>query len=299
MDQRIIQFAKTLVDYSINVKKGELVMVDSSSLAQDLILEVYKNIIQKGAYPITYIDLPGMGKIYYENASEEQLKAFPDITWYKVTHCQAEIGINAPRDTKELKNINPNKISLRSKTTNKISDYIVNEKEKMRRCTTDFPTKALAKDAGMSLKKYQDFFYNAVNQDWNKESIELKKIHSLFKDADLIQIKAPGTNISMSVKGRPLIIDDGHENMPGGEMFYAPVRETVNGYVKFTYPAIRSGNEVKGIKLTFKDGKVIKATARHNEKFLKAMLDTDECSKYVGELGIGCNTRIDRFTKNL
>ena len=103
----------------------------------------------------------------------------------------------------------------------------------------------------------------------------------------------------MSVKERPLIIDDGKENMPGGEMFYAPIRESVEGYVKFTYPAIRSGNEVRGIKVKFKNGKVDKATATKNEKFLKTMLNLDAGAQYVGELGIGCNQQIDKFTKNL
>ncbi len=296
---KIQKFAKTLVDYSLNIKKGENVMVDSSFLAKELLLEVYKRILQKGAYPLMKTSIPGTAKIYYENASEQQLKKFPDITWHKVQKSQAELGIGAPRDTKELKHINPKKIALRAKITFPISDYIVNEKKKIRRCTTQFPTKALAKDANMSLKKYKKWFYRAVNQNWVKESKRLKKIHSLFKGANIIQIKAPETNIQMSVKNRPLIIDDGKENMPGGEMFYAPIRESVNGYIKFTYPAIRSGNEVRGIKITFKNGKVVKATATKNEKFLKTMINLDKGSKYVGELGIGCNKQIDKFSKNL
>lgn len=299
MDPRIKQFAKILVDYSINVKKGENIMIDTASLAEDLVLELYKKIIQKGAYPITNIGLPGMNKIYFENASEEQLKHFPELMWHKVKHSQGEIGIHAPHDTRELKNINPRKIAMRSKVTKKITYYIVNEKRKIRRCTTSIPTKALAKEAGMSLKEYTNFFFGAVNQDWTKESKRLKKIHSLFKNANIIHIKAPGTNIQMSVKNRPLIIDDGKENMPGGEMFYAPIKESVDGYIKFTYPAIEEGNEVRGIKLKFKDGKVAKASATKNEKFLKTMINLDKGSKYVGELGIGCNTKIDRFTKDL
>ena len=299
MEKRIKDMANILVDYSVNIKKGEGVMLDADSLANDLILEVYKRIIQKGAYPSTSIGLPGMAKIYFENASNEQLKHFPKITWHKVLHSQAEIGIGAPRDTRELKHINPKRISLRAKTTGKITNYIVNEKKRIRRCTTQFPTPALAKDAGISFKKYKDFFFRAVNQDWKKESKRLKKIHSLFKGADKIRIIAPGTDIKMSVKNRPLIIDDGKENMPGGEMFYAPLKKSVKGYIKFTYPAIRAGNEVKGIRIEFKDGKVVKATAKQNEKFLKEMIKTDSGSKYVGELGIGCNTKIDRFTKNL
>lgn len=296
---QVKQLAKTLVDYSINVKKGERIMLDASSLAQDLVLEVYKRIIQKGAYPIASIGLPGMSKIYYENASKIQLKHFPELTWYIVRKSQAEIGIYAPKDTRELEKINPNKLTTRSKVTNKISDYIVNEKSKIRRCTTAYPTQALAKEAKMPFKKYKKFFFRAVNQNWVKESKRLKKIHSLFKNAKIIQILAPGTDICMSVKGRPLIVDDGKENMPGGEMFYAPIRGTVNGKIKFTYPAIKAGKEVRGIRLEFKKGKVTKAKATKNEKFLKAMIKMDKGAQYVGELGIGCNTKIDRFTKDL
>lgn len=293
------KFAKILVDYSINVKKGETVIVGSSTLAKDLILEIYKRIIQKGAYPAVNIGLPGMSKIYYENASKTQLNHFPKISWFTVRNAQAYLGVSAPKNTKELKHINPEKLATREKVTHKISDYVVNEKKRIRRCSTDFPTPALARDAGMSYRRYKKFFFRAVNQNWFKEAKRLKKIHSLFKGADKIQIIAPGTNLEMSVKGRPLIIDDGKENMPGGEMFYAPLKKTVNGYIKFTYPAIRAGNEVRGIRLEFKNGKVTKATATKNEKFLKAMLKMDKGSKYIGELGIGCNRQIDRFTKNL
>lgn len=298
-EPRIKKYADILVDYSIFVKKGENVIVSSSSIAQDLLLEVYKRIIQKGAYPLVDVGLPGMAKIYYENASIEQLRRFPEISWYKVKRSKKYLGIYAPRDTRELKDIDPKKIGMRESATNKISDYVVNEKDKIRRCSCDFPTPSLARDAGMSFKAYQDFFFRAINIDWAKEAKKLKKIHSLFRGADLIQIKAPGTDIWMSVKGRPLVIDDGKENMPGGEMFYAPLRETVNGHISFTYPAVRAGKEVKGIKLWFKNGKVAKAKARTNEKFLKEMINLDPGSKYVGELGIGCHEKIDRFTKNL
>ena len=105
MDKKIQKFAQILVDYSLNIKKGENVMVDSSFLAKDLLLEVYKRILQKGAYPLMSTGIPGIAKIYYENASEQQLKKFPNITWHKVLHSQAELGIYAPRDTKELKHI--------------------------------------------------------------------------------------------------------------------------------------------------------------------------------------------------
>lgn len=298
-DQRIKKFAQILIDYSIFVKKGENVIISAGSLADELVLEVYKNVIKKGAYPLPEISLPGMSKLYFENASEEQLKKFPELSMHKIKHSQKYLGIYAPKDTRELRDIDPKKIGIREKVTNPLSDYVVNEKKKIRRCSTDFPTPALAKDAGMSYEAFKNFFFNAANQDWVKESKRLKKIHSLFKGANIIHIKAPGTDLKMSVKGRPLIVDDGKENMPGGEMFYAPIKESVEGHIKFTYPAVRSGKEVRGIRIEFKKGKVVKAKATKNEKFLKEMINLDKGSKYVGELGIGCNKKINRFTKNL
>ena len=299
VDKRLKKYAQTLVDYSINVKKDEKIIVSSSTIASELLLDVYERIIQKGGFPMVDVGIPGMAKIFFENASDKQLKSFPEISWYKIKKSDAYLGIYAPHNTRELKDIDPKKIATREITTNKISDYVVNEKKNMRRCSCDFPTKSLAKDAGMSFAKYKEFFFRAVNQDWVKESKHLKKIKSLFKGADMIHIKAKGTDISMSVKNRPLIIDDGKENMPGGEMFYAPLKKTVNGHITFTYPAIRAGQEVKGIQLWFKDGVVVKSKAKTNEKFLKAMIGIDEGSKFVGELGIGCNRQIDRFTRNL
>lgn len=300
-DPRIAKLAKILVDYSINVRKGEYIQIAASAEAKDLVLEIYKLVIKKEAYPLVRLGLPGMDYIYYKNASMEQLKKFPTIAMYEVKKSQAYISIGADVNTRELTNIDPKRIAMRSRVTEPISDYIVNRKDKIRRVSLDFPTNALAQDAEMSLQEYEDFLFNATNIDWVKGSKRLHKIKRKFENADKVRIVGENTDISMSIKGRGkyMVVDDGRENMPGGELFCAPLEKTVNGKIAFTYPAIRAGREVSGIRLEFKNGKVVKASADKNEKFLKEMLNTDKGSKYIGELGIGCNPKINRFTKNL
>jgi len=151
----------------------------------------------------------------------------------------------------------------------------------------------------MSLQEYENFLFKAVIQDWKKEAKKYNKWASYFKNTKNIRILSSDTDLTFSIKNRPMIIDDGKENMPGGEMFCAPQHLTTKGYIQFTYPAIRSGTEVSNIFLAFKNGKVTKATASKNEDFLKKMIKTDKGSSYLGELGIGLNKNINKFTKNL
>jgi len=306
IDPRIKKLAKVLVDYSIAVKcrgliipkKGDAVKISSSVLAKDLILEIYRLVLKKGMYPSVNVGLPGMSKIYYENASDEQLKHFPKMAMYETKRTQAYIGIDAPKDTRDLAHINPKKLAMREKVTHKLSDYIVNEQTKIRRVSTDFPTKALAKDAGMSLKEFEDLLYGATNIDWNKEKKRLYKIEKLFHGGKEVRIVGKNTDITLGIKGRKFVIDAGEENMPGGEMFCAPLETKTNGKILFTYPSIRDGRKISGIYLEFKDGQVVKAKASQNEDYLKEMLKI-KGAKIVGELGIGCNTRVKRYTNDL
>ncbi len=298
-DQRVEKFADILINHSTRIKKDELVVISADIEGKDLVLELYKQILKKGAYPKINISLPKTNYTYYKYASEKQIRKFPKLAMIEAKMSQVYIGIISGSNTRELTNIDPKRIALRQKVTNSISDYIVNGKPKIRRVTTLYPSNSLAQEANMSLQEYEDFVFNAIVQDWEKESKIFERIHKLFQRKNEVRIIGEDTDIKMSVKNRPFIIDRGEENMPGGEMFAAPIKTSVEGHIRFTYPAIRSGQEVENVYLEFKKGKVVKAKASKNEKFLKAMINTDAGSKYIGELGIGLNKRIDRFTKDL
>jgi len=295
-DPRIKKLAEILVNYSVKIKKGDTVRIGSDSEAKPLILEIYKLVIQKGAFPILNIGLEGTPYIYYKYASEEQLKRFPKLALHEVKNSDAFISIGAEYNTKELTTVNPKKISIRRKITYPISKVVL-AKDNWVGC--EFPTNALAQDAEMSLQEFEDFMYNSTNIDWNKMSKKQDKLKKILDKGKTVRIVAKDTDLTFSIKGRKGIKCDGHRNMPDGEVFIAPVETTVEGHIKYTYPAIYGGREVDGIYLEFKKGAVVKATAEKGESFLKAMINTDKGSKYLGEFGIGLNPGITKFVKQI
>ena len=299
MDPRVEKLAKILVNYSMKVKEGENVKISGSAEAKPLILALYKEVIKKGAYPSVDIGFSEMNYIYFKNASKKQLNHFPQIVWDETKKMQVYFGIGAPYNTRELANIEPQKLALRQKITRPISNYVVNGKPKIRRCSVDFPTASLAQDANMSLQEYEDFLFSATNINWEKQKNYLKKINTLFEKGKEVQIIGEETNLKISIKGKNSVADYGEENMPGGEVFMAPVRTSLNGHIKFTYPPVYMGREVPDIYLEFKNGKVVKYNASKNKDVLKTVLNTDKNSNHVGELGIGCNYNVKNFTKNL
>ncbi len=164
----------------------------------------------------------------------------------------------------------------------------------------EYPVQATAQEAGMTLEEYTEFIFGAVLLDWDAEAAKMKRIAEVFDAAEEIRIVGHETDLVLSLAGRRGAIDDGHINMPGGEVFYSPIEDTATGTVTFSeFPAVYYGHEVVGAQLVFRRGEVVKARARSGEAFLLRTLDTDEGARRLGELGIGCNPGIQRFTKNV
>ncbi|UCD21116.1 MAG: aminopeptidase [archaeon] len=299
VDLRTQRLAKLVVNYSVMVKKGENVIISGSTEAKEFVEALYKEIILKGAHPILRVSIPGLAPFYYKYAQEHQLKKFPETFDFTVKKAQKYIGIDTESNTRELSSANPKKIAIRQKVTQPISDYVVNEKDKILRCTVGFPCIALAQEAEMSLLEYEHFVYSSCLQDWKKLGKQLDKIKNKFEKGKQVHLIGENVDLKFSIKGKNAVADKGEENMPGGEVFMAPIRTSLNGWIKFDYPAIKAGKEVTDIELKFKDGKVIEAKSTKNEDFLHEMLKTDKNSSYVGEFGIGCNPKVNKFTKNL
>lgn len=298
-DFRTKKLAALVVNYSLRIKPKENVVIAGSTEATDFITALYKKILLRGAYPIPFINLPGLNPFFYQNAARHQLEKYPDYFDYLIKHAQKYIGINTYFNTRELSGCDLNKIALRRKVVQPISNYIVNRKDKIRRCTVGFPCVALAQEAEMSLGDYENFVFEACLQDWKKNTQNINKLLSLFQKGKSVQLIGDGVDLKFKIRGKQAAADRGEENMPGGEIFMAPEKYTVEGWIKFDYPAIEAGNEVSGIYLEFKQGLVVKSTADKNEEFLKQMLSADKNASYLGEFGIGCNPHINRFTKNL
>ena len=292
---RIKKAAKVLVDYCTKVKEGERVVITAPPVAQPLVLEIYKMCLQKGAYPVIRTPLPGAAYMFYKYAKGQQLTRFPKIAMYEMKNTDAYIAIRAPRNTSEFASIDPKKIAERAKVLRPISKYRL---QNVKWVAFDYPTPAYAQNAGMSLHDYEDFAFNAISLDWKNLNTRLQKIADRVNQAKEVHIVGPGTDLSFTLKTTNCVLGDGTNNMPGGEVFTAPDKYSVNGFITFNYPAIYRSNEVRGVYLEFKRGKVVKEEARSGLDFLRAMLNLDAGSRYVGEWGIGCNYNIKQFTKN-
>ncbi len=299
MDIRTKKLAELTVKHSIFVKKGEKVIISGGTEAEEFIKALYEEVLKAGGHPILRLTLPGLTHCFYKHAKKHQIENFPDDFEYLVKHSQKHIGIDTESNTRELTNCDPGKIASRSKITQPIRDHITESKPLMHRVTVGFPCLALAQDAEMSLDEYEDFVFGACLQDWNKLGKLMDKILKKFKKNSEVWIIGNGVDLKMRVHGEKAVADKGEENMPGGEIFMAPVRESLNGWIKFDYPSIRDGKEVSGIELVFKNGEVIEAKASKNLDYLKKMISIDENAKFVGELGIGLNPKIKRYTNNL
>ncbi|MBR9691724.1 aminopeptidase [Candidatus Woesearchaeota archaeon] len=295
-DPRVKRLAEILVNYSIKIKKRSVINLSFGVDAKELALEVYKLILKKGAYPIVNPSVQGFAYAYYKNASKEQLNRFPKLAMYEAKMADGEIHIGADYNTREFTKIDPKKIALRRKITQKISDINI---KKNNWVVCKFPTNSLAQDSEMSLEEFEDFVYDACLQDWEKESKKQEKLKRILDKGKRVRITADDTDLSFSIAGRQGIKCSGTRNMPDGEVFIAPVEDSTEGYIKYTYPAMYGGREVGGIYLRFHKGKVVEAKAEKGEGFLKQMIKTDAGAVKLGEFGIGVNYNIKQFIKQI
>ena len=299
LDLRARKLAQLAVRYSIKVKPKQKVVISGTSNSIPFLTELYKEIILQGAFPIVKISLPNTNDFFFKYADKNQIEFFPQYWFDTIKQSQAYIGVFTEENTKELTSADSEKITKREKITNPISDYIVNGRPNIKRVTIAYPCLSHAIESEMSLTEWENFVYSSCLIDWKKFGKKLDKLNQRFEKSNSVHLLGENVDLKFSIKGKNSIADKGEENMPGGEIYMAPVRERLNGWIKFEYPAIYSGKEVTDIYLKFKDGKVIEFNASKNLDLLKAVLETDENSSYVGEFGIGCNPKINKFTKNL
>ncbi len=298
MDERIHKQAQIVVGYSTKVKAGEVVQIVGSELAKPLVLEVYREVLKRNPKEIiTHIGLDEISEIYFAECQEEQLKAFPQLAFEQMKATDVWIGISAPRNTRSLSQAHPKKVAVRQQTIRPLLDHRV---EHTRWVITDFPTEALAQEADMSLANYSDFVFSAI-VDVNWKEIAKKQAHlaKIIEAGNVVRIVGEGTDLNLSIKGRKVIAANGECNMPDGEVFTSAVEDSAEGFIHYSYPVIYHGREVDDVRLWFKKGKVVKAQAQKGEDFLHHMLAMDAGAQFIGELGIGNNYQIDRFTKNI
>ncbi|MFT4303240.1 MAG: aminopeptidase [Candidatus Woesearchaeota archaeon] len=296
MDIRIKKLAEILTNHSLKIKKGDIIDINCGAEAKDLANELSKLILLKGGFPRINCSIPGFGYTYFKYASDEQLSAKPELRIYEAKRIAGTISIGTEYNTKELSNIPPEKIALRRKATKPISDIII-KKDNWVLC--ELPTNALAQDAEMSLEEFEDFVYSACLRDWKKEEKIQENLKKVLDKGKQVRIIGPNTDLTFSIKGRQGIKCFGKRNMPDGEVFIAPVEDTTEGYIHYDFPVCVYGKEIDNIKLEFKNGKVVKATATKGQDLLQKMIKLDAGACKLGEFGIGTNFGIKKFIKNI
>ncbi|MFQ5586566.1 MAG: aminopeptidase [Thermodesulfobacteriota bacterium] len=296
-DPRTVKLADILVNHSLRVKRGDTVMIAASSeLAKPLVIEAYRKVLEAGGHPQTSIAFEELSLILFDKASRSQLAHFPETKLYEAEHIDCFINIRAAVNKKALSNVDPKRMAVRSTVMKPISETIVNRK---RWVLCNFPTNGLAQEADMSLAEYERFLYGATNINWEKVKKEGTKLKRLLDRGRSIRVVGRETDITIGIEGRKSIPCFGERNMPDGEVFLSPLEDSAEGHIYFEPPAIYQGREVLGIRLRFKGGKVVDASAEKNEPFLIDMLDTDRGARYLGEVGIGINYGIKRFSKDI
>ena len=308
-DPRIVKLAKLLVNYSLEIKKGDYMLLEAYDLAAPLILEVFREATKAGAYVDTNIFLPGISSIFYKEASNEQLQYISPYMKFKSENYNAFLMIYGQYNFKELTNIPSERIQTLAQGTREINLKMmkrISDRNDLKWCGTLFPWHGSAQEAEMSTEEYEDFVYEAGNLNledpvlaWKELSSKQQRLCDFMLHKKSIHILSENTNLKFDIGGRKWINCDGKENFPDGEIYTCPHVKSVEGHIKFSYPVILLGKEINGIYLEFQDGKVVTAHADKGEDFLHSLLDIDEGSRYVGEFGIGTNYNIEKFTRNI
>lgn len=308
IDQRVMNLAKILVNYSIGVKPGDWVIVTGEVEALPLMNEVGCQVLRSGGHPTFFLESDELLETVLRESNEEQLRWVSPMEKLVVKEMDGYINVRASSNTRALSGIDPKKQSLRQLATQDLMTTIMRRyaEGSMRWVVTQFPCTAYAQEADMSLREYEDFVYAATYADqsdpvacWQGLHDEQQHLVDWLKGKKDVKVCGPNADLTLSVADRTFINSDGKTNMPSGEIFTGPVEDSANGWIRFTYPAIRGGREVEGVELEFRDGKVIKALAGKNEDYLLSMLNTDEGARYLGEFAIGTNRGIKRFTKSI
>ncbi len=308
-DQRLEKLAEVLVSYSTEVKKGDKVAISAEDAALPFVKAVARAAVKKGALVEYYIDLPDVDAELLKNGTEEQY-ARPNIRFGACASSDVWISAWGSENTKTMQSVPPERLKerrLANKENRKIYSSRMGSGE-LRWCGTQFPTNGDAQNAGMSLEEYEDFVYAAgfLNEvdpvaKWKEMAAWQERWVQWLDGKKELHILSEDTDIRVKVEGRKWINCCGQENFPDGEIFTSPVEDGVDGYITFSYPSILNGHEFEKVRLTVEKGRITEACCADAEKneTLLSYIDTDEGSRYFGEVAIGTNYGIQRHTKNI
>ncbi len=298
-DPRIDKLADILVNYSAKVRRGDVVMIDfSGTRPLPLVKAIYEKCLRNGASYVEYnFSSEEMSRAFLDLASDHQLRYFPKHRLDAMKKATAYIGINGTENTQNYARAPVDKMVTREKVMRPIVNRRV---DRTRWVITRYPVVGLAQDARMSLGEFEDFYFRACNIDWEAFSAKITALWRMVGRAEEVRIKSTDTDLRFSIKGIPAVKSEGLRNMPDGEVFTAPVKDSVEGVITYNTPSIYQGKEFDGVRFEFHKGKIVRATARlGSASDLAKILDSDKGSRYIGEFSFGLNKAITRPIKNI
>ena len=289
MDPRIKELSELLVNYSCDIQPGDKVLISyegecCKNLARQLIKDVYK----AGGLPYSEIRDAAITREILLNCTEEQIMFKDKCDLDQMKGMQAYIAIRAGNNTAELADVPSEKLNLYSKLSRPTLDYRVNETKWV---VLRYPNYSMAQLANTSLENFEDFYFDVCTLDYRKMSEAMTPLVDLMNRTDKVQIKGPGTDLTFSIKGIGAVKCDGLRNIPEGEVYTAPVRESMNGIISYNTPSEEQGFTYENIVFQVENGKIVKATANDTKK-INDLLDVDEGARYFGEFAIGVNPYI-------
>ncbi len=307
-DSRIEKLAEVVVNYSVSVGTGDLVVIQGTPICEPLIIALYESVVAAGGHPEVRMAPDNLTEIMLKKGSDAQLDYIGPLAMHDIEKMDAGILVSGEVNTKSLSNTDPSKharlLAARRPIFSRFSERAA--AGELRWTVTDFPTQSSAQDAGMSLSEYEEFVYGAglLHLDdpitaWEEIGRKQQYVVDLLNGKETLHLETPnGTDLNLDFGGRKWINCCGKENFPDGEVFTSPLEDSVEGTICFSFPVCHMGHECKGVTLRFEKGKVMEASAEQGEEFLLQMLDQDEGARLVGEFAIGTNYAITQFSKN-
>jgi len=293
MDPRIREHAEILLDHSVELEAGQNVVISAPPIAEDLVVALQEGIGARDANPMALFGSSRAHRAFLRSREEFET---PEHTLAMVEESDVHVAIRANENVTETSDVDPETNAAYTQAMMPVRE----ERLSQQWCLTQFPAPANAQLAEMSTEGYENFVWDAITKDWEAQAAHQQQMVDRMDEADEVRIvSGDATDLTMKLGDNPTVNDDAEHNLPGGEVFTAPIPDTVDGEVLFDMPLYHQGREVEDVSLRFEDGEVVDHSAGKNEAVLTEVLDTDEGARRLGELGIGMNRDIDRFTYNM
>ena len=287
-DERFDELAKLLVEYSIRLQRNETVLIETFDIPNEMTIALIRAVRKAGGVPFAQTYQTRVNRALAFEASDRQLNLMAGHELARMKKMNAYIAVRGSNNITEMSDVPPDKMKLIGKKMRAVQDQRV---KKTKWVVLRWPTPSMAQLAGMSTEAFEDFYFNVCTLDYRKLQPGMKALQRLMEKTDRVHVKGPGTDLRFSIKGIPAVICGGDRNIPDGEVFSCPVKDSVEGQITFNAPSIYQGIAFDGVRLEFENGKIVAASSNETQK-LNKILDSDPGARYIGEFSLGFNPRV-------